>query len=107
MRSAAVGLRSLPMASGAWRTVQAAAARGVPRQQRRQPGLVADQQEAGRGMAFGGDVEALHHDRGRMVAAHGIDRQGERDRGGGSVMAGPLPRSTPRHAAGTPRTAMA
>ena len=75
MRSAAVGLRSSPIASGAWRKVQTAAARLVAGEQRCQPRLVADQQEARRGMAFGGDRKAGDDHVRRAVAAHAVDGQ--------------------------------
>ena len=51
-------------------------------QQRRQPGLVADQQKAGGRMALGGDRQPLDHRGGRVVAAHGVHRQ-RVDRGQG------------------------
>ena len=76
MRSAAVGLRSLDIVVG---RVPHDARRGgalVAPQQRVQARLVADQQEARRRVALGGDVKAVHHDVGRAIAAHRIDREG-------------------------------
>jgi hypothetical protein len=48
------------------------------RQQRRQPRLIADEQEAGSRMTFGGDGQPVDHHFGSAVAAHGI--HGERVR---------------------------
>ncbi len=81
---------SLPMTSGAWRIVQAAAARrwrpssgaswaSSPTSRKRAPG-----------MAFRGDLQPLdHHDR-RVVAAHGVHRQCV-GRGQGRTEATPRP----------------
>ena len=68
MRSAALGLMSLPMTSGAWRTVQAPVRPLDAREQRRQPRLIAHQQEARGRMPLRRDVQALDNHVGRMVA---------------------------------------
>ena len=44
-------------------------------EQRVEPRFVTDQQEAGAGVAHGGDLQALQHHERRVVATHGVDRQ--------------------------------
>ena len=44
-------------------------------QQRGELRLVADQQEAGAGVALGGDLQTLDHHERRVIAAHGVNRQ--------------------------------
>ena len=78
LRSAAVGFMSLPMTSGAWRTVQAARARLCRASNAVSTGFVANQQEARRGMTFRGEFQPLHHHVRGVVAPHGIHREGER-----------------------------
>ena len=75
MRSAAVGFMSLPITSGAWRIVQAAAARRMALRAAAQLGLVADQQEPRARVAFGGDLQSLDDHERRVIAAHGVHRQ--------------------------------
>ena len=76
-RSAAVGFISEEMTSGAWRIMQAFAARGRRASSAADPGLVADQQEAGLRMPLGGQLKPVQDDIGCVVTPHGVDRQGE------------------------------
>jgi hypothetical protein len=48
------------------------------RQMRGQNRLIAKQQEARIRVAFGGQFQPIEHHAGRVVASHGVDRQGER-----------------------------
>ena len=72
-----MGLRSLATVSVVWRIGAGELGAFGGREQERANGrFVADEQEAGAGMALGGDVEA-GHDGGRSpVATHAVDREG-------------------------------
>ena len=66
------------MTCGAWLNLDAVRQFGKPLQDWRQQALVTEQQEMNIGMAFPRDVDAFNDHAGRLVAAHGIQR--DRDR---------------------------
>jgi hypothetical protein len=76
-RSAVVGFISEGM--HVRRVAEAAQPRGAlaQRQHPAEARLVADEQEARFGVAFGGEFQPVQHDLGRVVAPHGVDGQGE------------------------------
>ena len=76
-RSAAVGFMSLPMTSGAWRTVQAAPARLRRASSGASFASSPTSRKRARGMALGGDLQPVNHHAGRAIAAHGVHRQRE------------------------------
>ena len=77
VRNATDGLASSSTTS--WRVVHGCGLR-EPRQlcqQRRDPGLVAEQQKTRGGVALEGDIGALQHHRRRAVAAHRVEGDGD------------------------------
>ena len=82
LASPATAVRRVVHASSAARSC------GVPRQQRLEARLVAEQQEAQIGMLLERQRGAVDHDRRRSVAAHGVERDGQAVIGSGCVMPG-------------------
>ena len=102
MRSAAVGLsrcRSRPARGARCRRRRrgAAASAAAPR---RASSPISRKRAAG--MAFGGDFQPVEDHLGRVVAAHGVDRQGEAFADGVATGCSPVERSPPRYARTSP-----
>ena len=77
MRTAAVGFMSLEIVSGAWRMVQAALARRCFASCGPRAASSPTSRKRAFGVALGGEFQPVENHAGRVIAAHGVDRQRE------------------------------